>query len=121
MEYVDPGLPRCIDGWSSPLLGLPMPIVSYGDRGRPLLLFPTAAADFLETERFFLVKALEPALFAGRVRVFSIDNINRMAWMDRSLPVGEQARRQMLYARYWTASACERHSLRHAQLMIARR
>jgi esterase/lipase superfamily enzyme len=100
MEYVDPNLPRRIDGWVSPILGLPMPIVTYGDRGHPLLLFPTAAADFLENERFFLVKSIEPAIFAGRVRVFSIDSINRLAWMDRNLPVAEQARRQMLYARY---------------------
>jgi esterase/lipase superfamily enzyme len=77
-----------------------MPIVSYGDRGRPLLLFPTAAADFLENERFFLVKSVEPFIQQGRVRLFSIDSINRQAWMDRTLPVAEQARRQALYASY---------------------
>ena len=100
ISYLDPAVPRRIDGWQSPILGLPMPIVSYGDRGRPLLIFPTAAADFLENERFFLVKAVEPAILAGRVRVFSIDSINRLAWMDSTLPVREQARRQALYARY---------------------
>ena len=71
-----------------------------GTGGTPLLLFPTAAADFLENERFFLIQAIEPAIRDGRVRVFSIDSINRQAWMDRGLPVAEQARRQMLYARY---------------------
>lgn len=100
MQFVDPALPRRIDGWTSPRLGMQMPIVTYGHAGRPLLLFPTAAADFLENERFFLIKSIEPAIAAGRVRVFSIDSINRLAWMDRSLPVQEQARRQMLYAQY---------------------
>ncbi|HEV8268752.1 MAG TPA: alpha/beta hydrolase-fold protein, partial [Thermoanaerobaculia bacterium] len=100
MKYIDDRLPRRIDGWQSPTLGMPMPIVTYGDRGRPLLLFPTAAADFLENERFFLVKSVEPAIMAGRVRVFSIDSINRIAWMDKNLPVHEQARRQALYAQY---------------------
>ena len=100
MEYVDPNLPRRIEGWLSPTLGQPMPVVRYGDRGHPLLLFPTAAADFLENERFFLVKAVEPAIMAGRVQVYSIDSINRQAWMDDKLPVPEQARRQALYARY---------------------
>lgn len=99
-KYVDDYLPRRIDGWYSPTLGMQMPIVTYGDRGRPLLLFPTAAADFLENERFYLVKAVEPAIFAGRVRVFSIDSINKHAWMDKNTPVPEQARRQALYARY---------------------
>lgn len=100
LQYVDPSLPRVIDGWRSPRLGLDMPIVSYGWRGTPLLLFPTAAADFLENERFFLVKSIEPSLFAGRVRLFSIDSINRHAWMDSQIPVHEKARRQALYASY---------------------
>lgn len=100
MEYVDPALPRRIEGWHSPALGMDMPIVRYGDRGRPILLFPTAAADFLENERFFLIKAIEPAILAGRIRVFSIESINRWAWMDRNLPVPEQGRRQTLYSRY---------------------
>ena len=100
MKFVDDGLPRRLDGWRSPRLGLEMPIVTYGSSGRPVLLFPTAAADYLENERFFLVKALEPAIMAGRVRLFSIDSINQHAWMDRALPVREQARRQALYAGY---------------------
>jgi esterase/lipase superfamily enzyme len=100
ISYLDHSVPRDLNGWHSPMLDLPMPIVTYGDRGRPLLLFPTAAADFLENERFFLVKSIEPAIMAGRVRVFSIDSINRLAWMDSKVPVAEQARRQALYARY---------------------
>ncbi|MCC6774085.1 MAG: esterase [Gemmatimonadaceae bacterium] len=100
IQFVDPSLPRVIDGWRSPRLGLDMPIVSYGWRGTPLLLFPTAAADFLENERFFLVKAIEQSLFAGRVRLFSIDSINGHAWMDRQVPVHEKARRQAMYMSY---------------------
>ncbi len=52
MDFVDPNLPKRIDGWRSSNLGLEMPIVQYGHAGHPLLLFPTAAADFLENERF---------------------------------------------------------------------
>ena len=99
-QYVDPALPRHLHGWHSPTLGLDMPLVHYGHAGHPLLLFPTAAADFLECERFFLIKSVEPAIMAGRIRVISIESINRLGWMDRTLPVREQARRQGLYSRY---------------------
>jgi esterase/lipase superfamily enzyme len=98
--YVDPHLPRHIFGWYSPRLGLEMPIVSYGDRGHPLLVYPTAQADFLENERFWLIKSIEHHIFAGRVRVFSIDSINRFAWMNRTVSVPEAARRQALYSAY---------------------
>lgn len=100
LQYLDPSISRVLDGWSSPILGQPMPIVAYGHWGHPLLLFPTAAADYLENERFFLLESIEAALRDGRVRVFSINSINSHAWMDRGLPVAEQARRQALYARY---------------------
>lgn len=100
IQYVDPALPRHIFSWRSPRLGLDMPIVSYGHAGTPLLLFPTAAADFLENERFFLVKSIEPFIFGGRVRLFSIDSINSHAWMDRTVPIPEKARRQALYSAY---------------------
>lgn len=112
---------RNIEGWHSPSLGQDMPIVSYGHWGHPVLLFPTAAADFLENERFGLVGAVGPMIEAGRVRVFSIDSINNQSWMDRGLPVAEQARRQALYSRYveeevvpYIRSACQSADLRVA-------
>jgi esterase/lipase superfamily enzyme len=98
--YVDPHLPRHIFGWYSPRLGLEMPIVAYGDRGHPLLIYPTAQADFLENERFWLIKSIEHLIFAGKVRVFSIDSINRFAWMNRNVSIPEAARRQALYSAY---------------------
>jgi esterase/lipase superfamily enzyme len=98
--FTDPHLPRHVFGWHSPRLGLDMPIVSYGDRGHPVLIFPTAQADFLENERFWLIKAIEPHIFAGKCRVFSIDSINKHAWMNKHVSIGESARRQRLYATY---------------------
>jgi esterase/lipase superfamily enzyme len=97
---VDPKLPREIFGWHSPRLGIDMPIVSYGDRGHPILLFPTAQADFLENERFWLIKAVEHHILAGKCQIFSIDSINRYAWMNPEVPVPEAARRQAAYAGY---------------------
>ena len=35
-----------------------MPLVAYGHAGYPLLMFPTAAADFLEYERVYLIDAI---------------------------------------------------------------
>ncbi len=98
--YVDPHLPRHIFGWYSPRLGMDMPIVHYGDRGHPLLIYPTAQADFLENERFYLIKSIERYIFAGVIQVFSIDSINRYAWMSRHVSPPEAARRQGLYSAY---------------------
>ena len=82
---------RVIEGWHSPSLGQDMPIVTYGHWGHPILLFPTAAADFLENERFGLVGSVAHMINDGRIRVFSINSINKQSWMDEGLPVPEKA------------------------------
>src|SRR5690606_25884613 len=96
---VDPHLRRHLFGWKSPRLGLHMPIVRYGHWGPAILLFPTAGGDFLEAERMFFIKAIEPALFAGKLQVFSIDSINPYAWTSK-LPIPHKARNTALYAGY---------------------
>src|SRR5690606_7567447 len=99
MQFVDPHLRRHLFGWKSPRLGLHMPIVRYGHWGPAILLFPTAGGDFLEAERMFFIKAIEPALFAGKLQVFSIDSINPYAWTSK-LPIPHKARNTALYSGY---------------------
>ncbi len=91
---------RHIDSWHSPALDKPMEIVVYGHYGFPLLLFPTAAADYLEYERFHLIDAIRPFIDAGKVKVFSINSINNEAWMNRQVHPGHRAWRQKLYNDY---------------------
>lgn len=100
MDYVDPHLHRELFGWHSPRLGLHMPIVRYGTWGPALLMLPTAQADYLEYERFLLIQAIQHHIMKGRLTVFSIDSINRHAWMNSEVHPAESARRQALYASY---------------------
>ncbi len=100
MQFTDPSLPREVFGWKSPRLGLDMPIVRYGSWGHALILFPTAQSDFLDNERFWLIKAIEHHIFAGKLNVFCINTINSMSWMAKGVGVRESARRQALYSAY---------------------
>jgi esterase/lipase superfamily enzyme len=59
-----------------------MPIAVYGHYGFALLLVPTAAADYLEYERFQLIDALAPFLDEGKIKVYSINSINNESWMN---------------------------------------
>jgi esterase/lipase superfamily enzyme len=78
---------RRTTGWYSHNLGMEMPLVAYGHAGYPLLMLPTAAADFLEYERFHLIDAISPLIEAGRVRAYSINSVNRYSLLnDRASP-----------------------------------
>ena len=81
-------------------LGFDTPVARYGHAGRPLLLFPTWASDYLESERQGLIAAIADLVEAGRVQVFCIDSISPLAWCDAALPVPEKVRRQALHSAY---------------------
>ena len=71
--------------WYSHRLQKEMPVAVYGYYGFALLLVPTAAADYLEYERFQLIQSLEPFIEAGKVKVFSINSINNESWMNNGM------------------------------------
>jgi esterase/lipase superfamily enzyme len=73
---------REIHHWHSPRLDKNMEVAVYGHYGFALLMFPTAAADYLEYERFGVIDAIAPFIDAGKVKVFSINSINNESWLN---------------------------------------
>ncbi len=88
---------REITSWYSPALNKEMPVASYGHYGFAVLLIPTAAADYLEYERFQLIQALEPMI---KFRVFSIDSINRESWLNYQMEPAHRAIRHNQFNEY---------------------
>ncbi len=76
---------RMITSWYSPRLEKEMPIAVYGHYGFALLFVPTAAADYLEYERFQMLDVLQPFIDAGKIKVFSVNSINNESWLNNSM------------------------------------
>src|SRR5258707_1544360 len=88
--------------WFSQNLSTDMPLVAYGHAGQPLLMFPMAAADYLEYERFHLVEAIQPFIEAGRIRAYSINSVNRYSLLNEQMPPHLKAELITRYDRYIT-------------------
>jgi esterase/lipase superfamily enzyme len=93
---------RRTTAWYSQNLGMEMPLVAYGHAGYPLLMFPTAAADFLEYERFHLIDAISHLIEAGRVRAYSINSVNRYSLLNEQASPQWKAELLSRYDRYVT-------------------
>jgi esterase/lipase superfamily enzyme len=76
---------RELTSWFSPSLQRDMPVAVYGHYGKALLLVPTAAADYLEYERFQMIDALAPLIDAGKIKVFSVNSMNNESWMNNQM------------------------------------
>ncbi|MCO6489478.1 MAG: esterase family protein [Phaeodactylibacter sp.] len=91
---------REIHSWHSPALNKTMEIAVYGHYGFALLLFPTAAADFLEYERFHLIDSISRQIEAGKVKVFSVNSINAESWLNQYMQPRHKAIRHQQFNEY---------------------
>lgn len=91
---------RELKKWYSPSLNEEMPMAVYGDYGFALLLIPTAAADYLEYERFLLIDVIQPFIDSGLVKVFSINSINSESWLNNDMLPEHKAIRHNQFNEY---------------------
>ncbi|MEP7212655.1 MAG: alpha/beta hydrolase-fold protein [Acidobacteriota bacterium] len=93
---------RDTTSWYSHNLNMDMPLVAYGHAGYPLLMFPTAAADYLEYERFHLVDAIKPLIESGQIRAYSINSVNRYSLLNKESHPAWKVEMLTRYDRYVT-------------------
>lgn len=74
---------RDLTSWYSERLHQVMPLVAYGHYGTPVLMLPTAAADFLEYERFQLIDSVRWFIDQGKVKLYSVNSVNKQALLNR--------------------------------------
>lgn len=91
---------RELDKWYSPSLNKEMEIAMYGHYGKALLLIPTAAADYLEYERFLLLDVIKDIVESGKFKVFSINSINSESWLNNKMEPKHKAIRHNDFNHY---------------------
>lgn len=91
---------REIQKWYSPNLNKEMEIVVYGFSGYALLLFPTAASDYLEYERFQMIDVIGENLGRGELKVFSVNSINSESWLNDNMHPADKAIRHQQFNQY---------------------
>lgn len=91
---------RTLEGWHSPCLNKFMEIATYGHYGFALLMIPTAAADYLEYERFYLIKSLQKYIDGGKIKVFSVNSINTESWLNSRMHPHHKAVRHQQFNDY---------------------
>lgn len=91
---------RVYGSWFSPALGRTMEYLWFGDRGRPLLIFPTSMGRFYQNEDFGLVGAVADKVDAGFIQIVCVDSVDEESWYNKKVPPAERARRHDAYDRY---------------------
>ena len=86
--------------WWSPALGRDMELLVFGDRGAPVLVFPTSMGRFYQWEDFGIVSHLAPRIDAGWLQLWCVDSVDGESFYNKTAPPQERARRHLTYERY---------------------
>ncbi|MBA3310984.1 MAG: esterase [Nocardioidaceae bacterium] len=72
-------------------------VIAYGDRGRPVLVFPSEAGRAWDFADNGMIEAVADLVEAGRVRFYCVDSLDAYTWSDKSAAIDERAARHRLY------------------------
>jgi esterase/lipase superfamily enzyme len=77
-----------------------VPVLAWGDWGRPLLVFPSEQGAAHDYESNGMVGVLSWLIDAGRLKIYSVSSFDSWTWADNSVPTEERARRHAHYERW---------------------
>lgn len=89
--------------WRSPALDRDMELLVFGERGTPVVVFPTSMGRFYQWEDFGMIAHLQPRIDDGLIQVWCVDGIDRESFYNKEAAPLDRARRHLAYDRYLCA------------------
>ena len=86
--------------WYSPSLGCDMELLVFGERGFPILVFPTSGGRFYEYEDRGMVGALAPKIDRGALQVICLDSVDQQSWYNGRVRPEDRLHRQNAFDAY---------------------
>lgn len=86
--------------WPSASLDREMELLVFGDRGMPVVVFPTSMGRFYQWEDFGMVAHLRDRIDAGRLQLWCMDSVDGESFYDSGKTPDERVARHVAYERY---------------------
>ncbi len=86
--------------WSSSALDRDMELLVFGDRGTPVLVYPTSMGRFYQWEDFGMIDHLAGRIEEGWLQLWCVDSVDSESFYNKTRPAQERAARHLAYERY---------------------
>ncbi len=87
--------------WHSPSLHRDMELLAFGERGFPVVVFPTSGGRFYEYEDRGIVEAVRPKIERGELQLVCVDTVDRESWYNEWAQPQDRLHRQNAYDAYF--------------------
>jgi esterase/lipase superfamily enzyme len=71
--------------WYSQNLGKEITTLAFGERGYPIILFPTSMGSYNENKDFGLIDSVKWFLDEGLVKIYCPDGIDAASWYNKNI------------------------------------
>ena len=77
--------------WQSPALGREMELLVFGERGTPVVVFPTSMGRFYQWEDFGMVAHLRPRIDEGLMQLWCVESVDGESFYNKQVPALDRA------------------------------
>jgi esterase/lipase superfamily enzyme len=85
--------------WYSHNLGTDLEMLVFGDRGYPLILFPTTKGRYFQNKDEGLIESARWFVEQGLVKIYCPDSIDHLTWYNKKIHPAARAYNHMWYDR----------------------
>lgn len=86
--------------WFSNHLGKDMELLVFGNKGSPVILFPTRTARFYDYENWKIIDSLASKIEDGNIQVFCIDSYDIESFYNQHCPPSKRIYNHLKYEQY---------------------
>lgn len=85
--------------WHSPILDYQMNMLVFGEKGLPIVLFPTSLGKHNENRDFKLIDSVSWFIENGFIKIYCPDGVDEFSWYNIGVEPGKRAYNHHLYDR----------------------
>lgn len=86
--------------WHSSILGKEMEMLTFGDKGYPVIIFPTSMGSYTQNKDFKLIDAAAWYVDNGLIKIYTPASIDNDSWYAKNIHPADRARNHALYDQF---------------------
>lgn len=83
--------------WQSPALNLECEMLVFGEKGMPLILFPTSKGRYFQMKDMGMLDLAKRFVDQGLVKIYCPDSIDHLSWYNEAIPPTARAYNQACF------------------------
>lgn len=84
----------------SPGLGFETEMLTFGNAGIPLIIFPTSMGRYFQNKDFKLIDTIADKVNEGKIKVYCPDSIDEQSWYNKLIHPSERVKTHLKYDSY---------------------